>query len=107
MSAGTEKPKPNFTLDRLRELLFPEKRELYDGSEAYTLAELTSRWPDTGRTTLERHAGVQIEAGTLVEVNVIRRDRLGRRSVRKAYVLKEVYDQWQQDRNIPNLSQTE
>jgi len=91
--------------EALQNAVFPE--EIYDGPGAYTADELAED-QDYHTSTVERRAQDRVQEGLLVEVKV-RRVVKSRNVTKRAWVLREVYDRYNDTRGArsPDANQSE
>lgn len=92
----SDKPEPDFTMSEMMEALYPDQPDVYTGPAAFTTYDLMAMDESITRMTAERRADKAVQRGELVEVKVRRQDRMGRWWVRRAWVLKRIFDNWGQ-----------
>ena len=83
-------------VEGMLDLLFPERADLYTGSGAVTARDMES--PGITRSAIIQRAEAAVEKGDLVEVKVEWFDGLGRCKWTTAWVPKDVYIKWEDDR---------
>lgn len=95
-----DKPTPDFTLTELIDEIFLS--HVYFGPGAYTAAEIQAGMKrPLGYSAVCARCRAAVEAGTLVEVKVERRDVRGGVRAYNAWVKREVYEQHQREAERP------